>query len=77
MQDSITSYAKQVVQHPKLYCWTVVQTCKKHLDELKQSQQKDFPYYFDIQTAEIYIQFFSLLKHYKGPSAGKNFILEP
>lgn len=46
--------------------------CKRHLEDLKKSKNKSFPYYYDKEAAEIRLEFYKLCHHYKGEFAGKS-----
>lgn len=49
---------------------------KRHEDDLKKSKKKDFPYRFDEEKANRFVQFCELLKQYKDEFKGKPLILE-
>lgn len=77
MDDRTTKYAKEVVSGNYIVGEDVMLACKRHLNDLKRSQRKDFPYYFNVELAETHINFFNLCNHSKGEWAGKPIILEP
>lgn len=64
-------YAQSVVKGKIVACKWVKLACKKHLDELKASRRKAFPYYFDEDAANKVCTFLSLMPHTKGQWARK------
>ena len=69
--DRTTKYAKMVMAGEIVAGKYVRLACKRHLDDLKKSKNKSFPYYFDKETAEVRFDFYKLCRHYKGEFAGK------
>ncbi|MBD8565038.1 terminase large subunit [Oxalobacteraceae sp. CFBP 8763] len=74
-----TGYAQAVVKGKIVACKWVKLACKKHLDELKASRRRVFPYYFDPDAANKVCTFLSLMPHTKGKWARKSetITLEP
>ncbi|MCX4027928.1 terminase large subunit [Spartinivicinus marinus] len=72
-------YAKAVVAGDIPACQYVIQACQRHLTDLTQVDEPDFPYYFDEEKAERICKFVQLLPHTKGKWASKkqNIQLEP
>lgn len=72
-------YAQQVVKGKIVACKWVKLACKRHLDDLKASRKKAFPYYFDEDAAAKVCTFLSLMPHTKGKWARKRetITLEP
>lgn len=72
-------WAKQVVSGKIPACKWVKLACKRHLDDLIKSKNKDFPYKFEPKLAEKKIAFIELLPHTKGEWAMKrlSITLEP
>lgn len=72
-------YAQAVVKGKIVACKWVKLACKKHLDDLKASRRKAFPYYFDPDAANKVCKFLSLMPHTKGKWARKRetITLEP
>jgi len=72
-------YAQAVVKGKIVACKWVRLACKKHLDDLKASRRKAFPYYFDPAAANKVCTFLSLMPHTKGKWARKRetITLEP
>lgn len=72
-------YAQAVVKGKIVACKWVKLACKKHLDELKASRRRIFPYYFDPDAANKVCTFLSLMPHTKGKWARKRetITLEP
>jgi phage terminase large subunit-like protein len=74
--DRTTKYAKEVIAGNIVAGELVVLACKRHMNDLKKSKTKNFPYRFDVELAERNINFFNLLKHSKGSKAGESIELE-
>lgn len=72
-------YAQGVAKGKIVACKWVKLACKKHLDELKASRRKAFPFYFDPAAANKVCTFLSLMPHTKGKWARKRetITLEP
>lgn len=71
MEDKTTKYAKMVLAGEIVAGRLVRLQCRRHLENLKQSKNKGYPYYFDKETAQVRFDFYSLCRHYKGKFAGK------
>ena len=71
IMDRTTKYAKMVTAGEIVAGRYVILACKKHLQDLKRQKNKSFPYYFDVQTAEVRLDFYELCCHYKGDHAGR------
>lgn len=69
--DIANKWAKSVVAGKIPACKWVILACKRHLDDLKKSKTKGFPYKFDPKVAEKKILFIELLPHTKGEWALK------
>ena len=76
VKDRVTKYAKEVVAGNIPANELVILACKRHLNDLKKSKTKVFPYKFDVDLANRYLDFFDLLKHSKGELAGQPIHLE-
>ena len=76
VKDRVTKYAKEVVAGNIPANELVILACKRHLNDLKKSKTKAFPYKFDVDLANRYLDFFDLLKHSKGELAGQAIHLE-
>lgn len=74
-----TQYAKDVVAGKVVVCKWIVLACKRHLEDLKASKKKEFPWRFDPAKAERVAKFIQLLPHTKGKWASQRqrIILEP
>lgn len=51
--------------------------CARHLRDRRREGTPEFPYRFDLKTAERFFRFAERLKHYKGEWAGQYIRLEP
>lgn len=69
-------YAKGVVSGKIVACKWVKLACRKHLDELRASKKKEFPYYFDTDAANKVCGFLSLMPHTKGKWAKHRELIE-
>lgn len=69
--DIANKWAKQVVAGKIPACKWVVLACQRHLDDLKKSKSRDYPYKFKPKLAEKKILFVELLPHTKGEWALK------
>lgn len=69
--DKVTKYAKMVLGSEIVAGKLVRCACKRHLDDLKKSQRKDYPYKFDVELANLRIDFYEMCRHYKGDVAGQ------
>lgn len=65
-------YARDVVAGRVLACRLVKLACRRHLDDLKQSKRKDFPYTFDAAKTNRLCGFLELLPHVKGAWARRS-----
>jgi phage terminase large subunit-like protein len=80
-----TSYARGVQKGEILACKWVRLACRRHLDDLKKSRRKTYPFRFDDHASERVCFFLELLPHTKGKWAkgipgdpdSKRFRLEP
>lgn len=70
--DAVTAYAKQVLAGNIDAGQSVKKACKRHLEDLKKSKRKSYPYYFD-ETEVERIQTFAYryCRHSKGKWAGQ------
>ena len=64
--EEANKYAKNVLAGKIPACRFVVAACKRHLDNLADSKDKDYPYTFDAAEAQRKIAFIELLPHTKG-----------
>lgn len=69
--DRTTKYAKMVLAGEIIAGKLVRLACKRHLDDLRKSARKSYPYKFDIELANLRIDFYGMCRHYKGDFAGQ------
>ncbi|MBV6617513.1 terminase large subunit [Acinetobacter baumannii] len=69
--DAANRWAKAVIAGKIPACKWVKLACQRHLDDLKKSKKRDFPYKFEPRLAEKKILFVELLPHTKGEWALK------
>ena len=69
--DRATKYAKMVLAGEIVAGKYVKLACERHLNDLKLSKNKSFPYYYDTESAELRLNFYKFCHHYKGDCAGK------
>lgn len=72
MEDEATIYAHSVINGDVSACKYVQQACARHIRDLDRND-----YVYDTNAAQHVYRFFELLKHVKGPDAGKHFALQP
>lgn len=77
MKDPATDYARKVTGGKVVACRFVIQACRRHLSDLKESKKRSFPYRFDVEKASRPILFCQFVKHYKGKWRGQVFKPEP
>jgi len=69
--DPVTEYARKVCESKVVACKYVRQACERHLFDLQRNDLR-----WDEKEAQLACEFFpKLLRHYKGPMAGKPFEL--
>lgn len=68
-------YIEDVLQGDVITCQYVQWTVQRHVDDLESSEDPDYPFYFDRQTAIWYIELFQFFVLYEGEAAGKPFDL--
>ena len=59
-------YARDIVTGKIPACQYVINACQRHLDDLKKSKDKNYPYQFDKNLGERVCRFMQLLPHTKG-----------
>lgn len=64
--EEANKYAKNVLAGKIPACRFVIAACQRHLDNLADSKDKDYPYTFDAAEAQRKIAFIELLPHTKG-----------
>lgn len=70
-------YGKAVLSGEIAACEYVRLSVAKHFEELKKQRSEAFPYYFDEEAAQKPIDFFGIMRHYKGEFYGRKFVPEP
>lgn len=66
-------YARKVLNREIPAGKLVRRACKRHLRDLKRSEQEDYPYYFDDDAANKVINFCQFMFHVKGDMRGQPF----
>lgn len=69
--EQAEQYVRDVVAGEIVACELTIKACQRHLDDLKRSKSKAFPYKFDPERAERKAKFMHLLPHVKGKWARK------
>lgn len=59
-------YATQVIKGKIPACEELKQACQRHIDDLKRSKDKSYPYKFSVYLADRALRFISNLPHVKG-----------
>ena len=77
--DAANRYARAVVAGTKPANKWVRLACQRHLDDLKKSKARAYPFRFDAEQAERVSRFIELLPHTKGKwaASGERLKLEP
>ena len=70
-------YIKAVKSGARLECRYIRLAITRHLNDLKRSKKKDYPYEFNLHKAERAIKICKLLRHTKSKWHGKLFNLKP
>lgn len=71
----VSRYAIDVVEGKIIAGSLVKLACERHLMDLETAADRGF--YFDVDAANMIINFAPMLRHFKGPMAGKPITLEP
>ena len=74
--NAANKYARDIVAGRIAACKEVRQACKRHLDDLKASKKRSYPYTFDKDEAEKACVFVQLLPHTKGQWARERKLIE-
>jgi phage terminase large subunit-like protein len=69
-------FAEKVIDDYIPACRLVKLACKRHLNDLLQSANDDYPFYFDEQAAQDVVEFIELLPHTKGEWAFKRMLIK-
>lgn len=72
MDDQATQYAEDVVNGKIIACRKIILACKRHLNDLKKSEKKSYPFYYSLKQAEKINQFVSMM-----PDVNSGKILKP
>src|SRR5699024_6694103 len=74
MIDHVKEYAEKIVNKEVIAGKPVIDTCKRHLNDLKRSETDHCTYYFDVKKAGIIINFIELLPN---TTTGEKMVLAP
>ena len=74
MTEAAQKYINDALKGEILLSSDTKATIQRHLRDL---DKKDFSYYYDPEAGGVVVDFFKILKHYKGEYAGCSFELEP
>ena len=72
-----TQYALDVVEGRRITGHSEYLACKRHLDDLKRQDSKDFPWVFDEEKANKIYSWFLFCRHVEGRLAGQPIELKP
>ena len=76
--DGVHRYAKDVLAGKIVAGPSIRAVCQRHLDDLKKSKRKDYPYKFDAEKAGRMMNFFPIMMSLRsGQFEGKPFVLLP
>lgn len=71
------AYARAALAGQIPCCAYALKAFQRHFDDLSRQSDFDFPYFFDEKRALHALNFFSVMRHWKGEWAGRPLILEP
>lgn len=74
--NAANKYARDVITDKISACKEVRQACQRHIDDLKASEKRAFPYKFDRDAAEHVCDFVQLLPHTKGKWARERQLIQ-
>jgi len=69
-------FAEKVLDDLIPACRLVKMACRRHLNDLMQSANDDYPFYFDEEAAQDIVEFIELLPHTKGEWAFKRMLIK-
>ena len=77
IKQELVKYAKQCIDDKIVSCTKHKWACKRFLDDIERSKNKDCSFYWDKEEAYKIVKWFGLLKHSKGVLAGQFITLTP
>ena len=77
IKQELVKYAKQCINDKIVSCTKHKWACKRFLDDIERSKNKDCSFYWDEEEAYKIVKWFGLLKHSKGVLAGQFITLTP
>ena len=77
IKQELVKYAKQCIDDKIVSCTKHKWACKRFLDDIERSKNKDCSFYWDEEEAYKIVKWFGLLKHSKGVLAGQFITLTP
>ena len=77
IKQELVKYAKQCINDKIVSCTKHKWACKRFLDDIERSKNKDCFFYWDEEEAYKIVKWFGLLKHSKGVLAGQFITLTP
>jgi phage terminase large subunit-like protein len=69
--EELIKYSRDIIDGNIVACKKHKWACMRFLRDLEKAGTEDFPYIFDEERAERYLDWMRLFKHRKGPLAGK------
>src|SRR5690625_650380 len=75
LKDELIKYSADVLNDDIVACQKHKWACRRFLNDLERQGTEEFPYVFDEERAERFIDWMRLFKHRKGILAGQN--IEP
>ncbi len=77
LTNKANKYARDVRDGKIDACLYVKQACQRHLDDLAKSKKASYPYKFDKEKSEKFLNFAQMMPHTKGKWSGSLIVLEP
>jgi len=71
VKDELIKYSNEILNGDIIACVKHKQACKRFLNDLKNQGKENFPYVFDEERAERFIDWMKLFKHRKGVLTGQ------
>lgn len=77
LREELTQYSQDVISGKIISCKKHKQACSRFMNDLEQEGTDSFPYVFDEDKANHFLEWMPLFKHTKGPLEGEYKIPEP
>lgn len=75
-EEQLLSYCRDTISGKIPSCQKHKWACMRFMADIEKQQTKDFPYVFNVESANRFLRWMTFFKHTKGPLAGKHKIPE-